>query len=229
MEYLAVRCFVHRDLATWNCVVNEMLFAKISDFCLSKDVYSRDYYKFDEKSAMPIQWMPPEAILYCKVSIYIEWHLVFWNCSLRDLLKWSQPYCALSNEEVMDQSTWPRGIYLIVLAVAQRSCIILWYIVGPVNLISAPLLQRFIYTFLLKWSTSENNATQPLVMKPLSLSPGNVSLKSSETAIWPLHSYCSVNNLHYLSNSCTLIFVFSIPHVFSLFIECCSQTFVLSI
>ena len=46
-----------------------MLFAKISDFCLSKDVYSRDYYKFDEKSAMPIQWMPPEAILYCKVSI----------------------------------------------------------------------------------------------------------------------------------------------------------------
>ena len=86
-----------------------------------------------------------------------------------------------------------------------------------------------VYTFLLKWSPSENNATQLLVMKPLSLSPGNVSLKSSETAIRSLHSYCSVNNLHYLFNSCTLIFVFSIPHVFSLFIECCYQTFVLSI
>ena len=69
MEYLAVRCFVHRDLAARNCVVNEMLFVKISDFCLSKDVYSRDYYKLDEKSAMPIHWMPPEAILYYKVSI----------------------------------------------------------------------------------------------------------------------------------------------------------------
>ena len=69
MEYLAVRCFVHRDLATRNCVVNEMLFVKIFDFCLSKDVYSRDYYKLGEKSVMPIQWMPPEAILYCKVSI----------------------------------------------------------------------------------------------------------------------------------------------------------------
>ncbi len=46
MEYLCSQHFVHRDLATRNCLVGESLVVKISDFGLSRDVYSSDYYRF---------------------------------------------------------------------------------------------------------------------------------------------------------------------------------------
>lgn len=45
MSYLAVRHFVHRDLATRNCLVGEKLIVKIGDFGMSRDIYSTDYYK----------------------------------------------------------------------------------------------------------------------------------------------------------------------------------------
>ena len=45
MNYLALRHFVHRDLATRNCLVGEKLVVKIGDFGMSRDIYSSDYYK----------------------------------------------------------------------------------------------------------------------------------------------------------------------------------------
>ena len=45
MSYLALRHFVHRDLATRNCLVGEKLIVKIGDFGMSRDIYSSDYYK----------------------------------------------------------------------------------------------------------------------------------------------------------------------------------------
>lgn len=45
MEYLAAQHFVHRDLATRNCLVGEGLVVKIGDFGMSRDVYSTDYYR----------------------------------------------------------------------------------------------------------------------------------------------------------------------------------------
>ncbi|GAB0207035.1 BDNF/NT-3 growth factors receptor [Grus japonensis] len=44
--YLASQHFVHRDLATRNCLVGENLLVKIGDFGMSRDVYSTDYYRF---------------------------------------------------------------------------------------------------------------------------------------------------------------------------------------
>jgi len=44
-EYLSQQRFVHRDLATRNCLVAEQLTVKIGDFGMSRDVYSSDYYK----------------------------------------------------------------------------------------------------------------------------------------------------------------------------------------
>nr|KAG5687241.1 hypothetical protein BaRGS_010909 [Batillaria attramentaria] len=50
MEYLASQHFVHRDLATRNCLVGEKLQVKIGDFGMSRDVYSTDYYRRYEKN-----------------------------------------------------------------------------------------------------------------------------------------------------------------------------------
>lgn len=48
MEYLASQHFVHRDLATRNCLVGDKLKVKIGDFGMSRDVYSTDYYRVSD-------------------------------------------------------------------------------------------------------------------------------------------------------------------------------------
>uniref|UniRef100_A0A6I8PDP6 Tyrosine-protein kinase receptor n=1 Tax=Ornithorhynchus anatinus TaxID=9258 RepID=A0A6I8PDP6_ORNAN len=45
MVYLGSQHFVHRDLATRNCLVGANLLVKIGDFGMSRDVYSTDYYR----------------------------------------------------------------------------------------------------------------------------------------------------------------------------------------
>lgn len=55
MVYLASQHFVHRDLATRNCLVGENLLVKIGDFGMSRDVYSTDYYRV---SSCPNEELP---------------------------------------------------------------------------------------------------------------------------------------------------------------------------
>jgi len=45
MEYLASKKFLHRDLATRNCLVGKNLMVKIADFGMSRNVYHSDYYR----------------------------------------------------------------------------------------------------------------------------------------------------------------------------------------
>ena len=48
MVYLTSQHFVHRDLATRNCLVGTDLLVKISDFGMSRDVYTCDYYRVSD-------------------------------------------------------------------------------------------------------------------------------------------------------------------------------------
>lgn len=101
MEFLAGHHYVHRDLAARNCLVGENLTVKISDFGLSRDIYSSDYYRVQTKSLLPVRWMPSESILYGKFTAESDvwsYGVVLWEIYSYGL----QPYYGYSNQEVIN-------------------------------------------------------------------------------------------------------------------------------
>ncbi|KAI5631479.1 protein tyrosine kinase domain-containing protein [Phthorimaea operculella] len=100
MQYLASHHYVHRDLAARNCLVSDDFVVKISDFGLSRDIYSSDYYRVQSKSLLPVRWMPPESILYGKFTTESDiwsYGVVLWEIYSYGL----QPYYGYSNQEVI--------------------------------------------------------------------------------------------------------------------------------
>ena len=100
MVYLSDRKFVHRDLASRNCLLDHHGSVKIADFGLSQKVYLTEYYRGDEQDAIPIRWMPLEAILHNKYSIESDvwaFGVLLWEIFSLAL----QPYYGLSHEEVV--------------------------------------------------------------------------------------------------------------------------------
>lgn len=100
MEYLSSQHFVHRDLACRNCLVGENLCVKISDFGMSRDVYTCDYYKVGGSRMLPVRWMAPESIMYGKFTLESDvWSfgVVLWEIYSFG----KQPYYGNSNEHVV--------------------------------------------------------------------------------------------------------------------------------
>ncbi|XP_012278846.1 tyrosine-protein kinase transmembrane receptor Ror2 [Orussus abietinus] len=100
MVYLSDRKFVHRDLATRNCLINDQMIVKIADFGLSQKIYLQDYYKGDEQDAIPVRWMPLESILYNKYTV--ESDVWAYAVCLWEIFSFAlQPYYGMTHEEVV--------------------------------------------------------------------------------------------------------------------------------
>ena len=71
MQYLTSQGFVHRDLATRNCLVGSSFTVKIADFGMSRNLYTKQYYRIEGKAVLPIRWMAPESLCYGKALFYL--------------------------------------------------------------------------------------------------------------------------------------------------------------
>ncbi|XP_030754042.1 tyrosine-protein kinase transmembrane receptor Ror2 [Sitophilus oryzae] len=100
MVYLSDRKFVHRDLATRNCLINDDMVVKIADFGLSQKIYLQDYYKGTDRDAIPVRWMPLESILYNKYTS--ETDVWAFGVCLWEIFSFAlQPYYGKTHEEVI--------------------------------------------------------------------------------------------------------------------------------
>ncbi|XP_029986166.1 discoidin domain-containing receptor 2 [Sphaeramia orbicularis] len=104
MAYLASLNFVHRDLASRNCLLDRRLTIKIADFGMSRNLYSSDYYRIQGRAVLPIRWMAWESILLGKFTTASDvWAFGVTLWEIFTLCK-EQPYSLLSDQQVIQNT-----------------------------------------------------------------------------------------------------------------------------
>ena len=103
MEYLASHNFVHRDLATRNCLVGPNYLVKISDFGMSRSLYESHYYCIRGHFVLPVRWMAFECF-YGKFSQKSDvWAFGVTMWEIFTLAK-EQPYSDMSDKQVVEDA-----------------------------------------------------------------------------------------------------------------------------
>ena len=133
MKYLAAHNFVHRDLATRNCLVGPNYLVKISDFGMSRSLYESHYYRIHGRFALPVRWMSFECF-YGKFSQKSDvWAFGVTTWEIFTLAK-EQPYNDMSDKQVVDDAIkgknrkllarpdmCPPGVYEVMLKCWEHS------------------------------------------------------------------------------------------------------------
>ncbi|XP_041430856.1 tyrosine-protein kinase receptor TYRO3-like isoform X2 [Xenopus laevis] len=99
MEYLSSKHFIHRDLATRNCMLNEDMTVCVADFGLSKKIYSGDYYRQGCASKLPVKWLAMESLadnVYTVHSDVWAFGVTLWEIVTRG----QTPYAGVENSEI---------------------------------------------------------------------------------------------------------------------------------
>ena len=103
MKYLASHNYVHRDLATRNCLVGPNYLVKIADFGMSRSLYVSHYYCIHGRAILPVRWMSSECF-YGKFSQKSDvWAFGVTTWEIFTLAK-EQPYNDMSDKQVVDDA-----------------------------------------------------------------------------------------------------------------------------
>lgn len=112
MRYLAQRHFIHRDLATRNCLVGPKQVVKIADFGMSRSLYSNDYYKLRGRAMLPIRWMAKECFYgtFSQKTDVWAFGVVMW-----EIFTFSkrQPYDEMTDQQVIENAIEKSGRILL--------------------------------------------------------------------------------------------------------------------
>ena len=102
MKYLASHNYVHRDLATRNCLVGQNYLVKISDFGMSRSLYDSHYYRIHGRFVLPVRWMAYECF-YGKFSQKSDvWAFGVTMWEIFTLAK--EPYNDMSDKQVVENA-----------------------------------------------------------------------------------------------------------------------------